>query len=428
MADPKKMSVEEILAACRKADGAPGAGTSKAIDQPPQDQPGKAAAPDVESVEPEPNVESVEAASAEEVPAVAPPAPSGKKPSEMSVAEMLAAARSQKSGSAKAKSAAETKSATKAGAIPAAKPAAAGKKPGQMSVAEMLAAARAEKSGGAAKATEKKAPAAAKKAVAEAPAAVAAKPTAAKPAAPQPSGPKDTASILATARKTTKPGPITKAEAAAKEKAGVAVAPKPAKPKIEVPPMPEKPAYARPAPAPAPAAQPDRRGFLAGFLGVLVGTPLALGFSSLAITHLLWLLGLARFMFPNILTEPPTKFKVGFPDDLAPGQVETKYIAQYGVWIVRYEYEGQPEIYALKSVCTHLGCTPNWLEAEQKFKCPCHGSGFYKDGINFEGPAPRPLERHAIRVAEDGQLEVDKSRTFFEEKGEWKDSASYVLV
>jgi cytochrome b6-f complex iron-sulfur subunit len=161
---------------------------------------------------------------------------------------------------------------------------------------------------------------------------------------------------------------------------------------------------------------------------VLVGTPLALGFSSLAITHLLWLLGLARFMFPNILTEPPTKFKVGFPDDLAPGQVETKYIAQYGVWIVRYEYEGQPEIYALKSVCTHLGCTPNWLEAEQKFKCPCHGSGFYKDGINFEGPAPRPLERHAIRVAEDGQLEVDKSRTFFEEKGEWKDSASYVLV
>ena len=52
-----------------------------------------------------------------------------------------------------------------------------------------------------------------------------------------------------------------------------------------------------------------------------------------------------------------------------------------------------------------------WLDAEQKFKCPCHGSGFYKDGINFEGPAPRPLERYAIRVAEDGQLEVDKSRS-----------------
>jgi nitrite reductase/ring-hydroxylating ferredoxin subunit len=82
---------------------------------------------------------------------------------------------------------------------------------------------------------------------------------------------------------------------------------------------------------------------------------------------------------------------VGFPSNFAPGQVETKFIQQYGVWIVNYEYNGQPEIYALRSVCTHLGCTPNWLEGEQKFKCPCHGSGFYKDGINFEGPAPRPL-------------------------------------
>jgi len=68
----------------------------------------------------------------------------------------------------------------------------------------------------------------------------------------------------------------------------------------------------------------------------------------------------------------------------------------------------------------------NWLEAEQKFKCPCHGSGFYKDGINFEGPAPRPLERYAIRVAEDGQLEVDKSRTFQQELGQWQDPDCYV--
>jgi cytochrome b6-f complex iron-sulfur subunit len=163
-------------------------------------------------------------------------------------------------------------------------------------------------------------------------------------------------------------------------------------------------------------------------IGVVFGSSLAIGFSSLFVTNLLWLLGLARFMFPNILTEPPTVFKVGYPDDYAPGQVETRFVAQFGVWIVRYEYQGQPQIYALRTVCTHLGCTPNWLEAEQKFKCPCHGSGFYKDGINFEGPAPRPLERYAIRVAEDGQLEVDKSRRFQEELGQWKDPASFVPV
>jgi cytochrome b6-f complex iron-sulfur subunit len=171
-----------------------------------------------------------------------------------------------------------------------------------------------------------------------------------------------------------------------------------------------------------------RRLFLSAAAGVLFGSSLAIGFTSLATTTLIWLLGLARFMFPNILIEPPTRFKVGFPDTLAPGQVETKYIAQFGVWVVKYEFEGQPMIYALKSVCTHLGCTPNWLEAEQKFKCPCHGSGFYKDGINFEGPAPRPLERYSVSLADDGQLLVDKSRTFQEEMGQWKDPASFVPV
>ena len=177
---------------------------------------------------------------------------------------------------------------------------------------------------------------------------------------------------------------------------------------------------------PAPAG--DRRGFFATVVGVFVGSSLAVGFTSLVVTNLLWALGLARFMFPNILTEPPTQFKVGFPDELAPGQVETKYKAQFGVWVVRYEYDGVPQIFALQSVCTHLGCTPNWLEGEQKFKCPCHGSGFYKDGVNFEGPAPRPLERFAIRLADDGQLEVDKSRKFKEEVGQWGDGASYVPV
>ena len=120
--------------------------------------------------------------------------------------------------------------------------------------------------------------------------------------------------------------------------------------------------------------------------------------------------------------------KASRPDTFAPGAVETKFVAQYGVWVVKGEYNGQPQIYALRTVCTHLGCTPNWLEAEQKFKCPCHGSGFYKDGINFEGPAPRPLERYAIHLADDGQLEIDKSKIFQEEIGGWSDPASFVPV
>jgi len=292
-----------------------------------------------------------------------------------------------------------------------------------MSMAEIMAAARA-KSGAAPAAqpaAEKSAPKPApQKPPTEKPAA---KPAASKPTPAKEAVAKDTASILAEARKGAKPGPMSKAEAAAK----AAPAAPAAKKKIEVPPMPAKPDYARPLVA-AVTEGSTRRSFLTEAAGVLFGSSLAVGFTSLAVTHLMWLLGFARFMFPNILIEPPTRFKVGFPDQLAPGQVETKFIPQFGVWVVRYEVDSQPMIFALKSVCTHLGCTPNWLEAEQKFKCPCHGSGFYKDGVNFEGPAPRPLERYAISLADDGQLLVDKSRTFQQELGQWKDGSSFVPV
>ncbi len=210
---------------------------------------------------------------------------------------------------------------------------------------------------------------------------------------------------------------MTKAEAAAKAPTGAAKAP--VKEKIIVPPMPAKPDYAKPKPAvvaPPPGDEENRRSFL------------GLGFWLLGAVSALWTLLTVKFMFPNVLREPPSKFKVGFPDSYSAGQVETKFKAQFAIWVVNTEYNGKPEIFALKSVCTHLGCTPNWLEAEQKFKCPCHGSGFYKDGINFEGPAPRPLERYAIRLADDGQIEVDKSRTFQEERGQWTDPACFIPV
>lgn len=299
-----------------------------------------------------------------------------------------------------------------------------------MSVSEMMAAARAEKAGGAAPAAKtepvakKETPAAAK----TPPKAAPKEPAAAK--AVPPKAPKEdvsTASILAAARDSAKPGPVSKAVAAAKP----AVAKPAAKaestaPKRPLPPMPVKPEYAKP--KPKAAVIEDRRTLVAVMFGALVGSSMGIGFSTLSATLSLWTLGTARFMFPNILTEPPSKFKVGFPSNFSPGQVETRFVPTYGVWVVNGEYNGLRQIYALRTVCTHLGCTPNWLEGEQKFKCPCHGSGFYKDGINFEGPAPRPLERYAIRLADDGQIEIDKSKIFQEEIGQWADAASFVVV
>ena len=137
-----------------------------------------------------------------------------------------------------------------------------------------------------------------------------------------------------------------------------------------------------------------------------------------------------RFMFPNVLNEPPQQFTIGFPDEYAEG-VDERWKDQFGVWIVRTPFDLVQEasgFYALFSTCTHLGCTPNWLSAEDKFKCPCHGSGFRPTGINFEGPAPRPLERTRIVLAEDGQILIDKSRKFQWELGQWADPESFLRV
>jgi cytochrome b6-f complex iron-sulfur subunit len=131
-----------------------------------------------------------------------------------------------------------------------------------------------------------------------------------------------------------------------------------------------------------------------------------------------------RFLFPNVLFEPPQSFKVGFPSEYTVGEVDTRWKDAYGVWIVR----NSDGFYALIAVCTHLGCSPNWLAAENKFKCPCHGSGFYKTGVNFEGPAPRPLERARIVLSDDGQILVDKSVKFQAEKGEWTKEESFLKV
>jgi len=129
-----------------------------------------------------------------------------------------------------------------------------------------------------------------------------------------------------------------------------------------------------------------------------------------------------RMMFPRVLYEPPSAFKAGFPQDYIVGEVSEKYKDDYRVWIIR-EPDG---FYALSAICTHLGCTPRWLEPENKFKCPCHGSGFRRSGMNFEGPAPRPLERLKISLADDGQILVDRNVKFRFENGDWTKPDAYL--
>jgi cytochrome b6-f complex iron-sulfur subunit len=182
---------------------------------------------------------------------------------------------------------------------------------------------------------------------------------------------------------------------------------------------PPKPAPAAAKPAAKAAAKPGRRFFLLGIFASWI----AIAWWTFTASMVLMLLGTLRFLFPNVLSEPPSKFKAGLPENVEDGKVIERYKDQ-NAWIVRYN----GIIYALSTTCTHLGCTPNWLEREAKFKCPCHGSGFYITGINFEGPAPRPLERWAISIGDDGQIVVDKSKKFQFERGEWSNPESFIKV
>lgn len=166
-------------------------------------------------------------------------------------------------------------------------------------------------------------------------------------------------------------------------------------------------------PAPVPGSLWSRRDFFG-----------RLGWGGFSVFTGLSLLAFVRSAFPRVLFTPPSSFKAGLPSEYTIGEVSERFKQEQRVWIIR-EADG---FYALFAKCTHLGCTPRWLKVEEKFKCPCHGSGFRKTGINFEGPAPRPLERFRIFLAEDGQLVVDKSVVYRYERGDWDRPGAFLKV
>ncbi len=130
-----------------------------------------------------------------------------------------------------------------------------------------------------------------------------------------------------------------------------------------------------------------------------------------------------KFFFPRTIFEPKTQFKIGRPDEYGFG-VDDRLQEKYRIWVCR----DAEKLYVILAVCTHLGCTPNWVPSANKFKCPCHGSGYDPAGVNFEGPAPRPMDRCFVELAPDGQVLVNKDKTFRHDRDEWKKEGAFLRV
>jgi cytochrome b6-f complex iron-sulfur subunit len=131
-----------------------------------------------------------------------------------------------------------------------------------------------------------------------------------------------------------------------------------------------------------------------------------------------------RFFLPRSILEPSSTFRVGFPADYALG-VDTKWQQQYRIWVDKTS----DRIFVIYARCTHLGCTPDWKASENKFKCPCHGSGYDSEAINFEGPAPRPMDRAHVELDAEGQIVVDIAKLYKwpkGEKNEFNDPGAYI--
>ncbi len=126
------------------------------------------------------------------------------------------------------------------------------------------------------------------------------------------------------------------------------------------------------------------------------------GWASIAAASVGFLVSTFRFLVPNVLYEPPSRFSLGAPTDFPP-QTAT-FLSDDRLFV----FNSPEGFYAISSVCTHLGC--NVKRTTWGFECPCHGSRFDASGRVIQGPAPAPLKWYALTLSPRGDLVVDTER------------------
>ena len=76
----------------------------------------------------------------------------------------------------------------------------------------------------------------------------------------------------------------------------------------------------------------------------------------------------------------------------------TVYVRKRNPAIDTDRYDRDTRYIAITSRCAHLGCPVRWVDAAERFICPCHGGVYNLLGVPVGGPPVRPLDRFYTRV------------------------------
>jgi menaquinol-cytochrome c reductase iron-sulfur subunit len=83
----------------------------------------------------------------------------------------------------------------------------------------------------------------------------------------------------------------------------------------------------------------------------------------------------------------------------------TVYVRKWNPHVDHAPGDSKQPYVAISTRCAHLGCPVRYIQASQKFVCPCHGGVYDSQGKVQGGPPVRPLDRFETRV-EAGRVQI----------------------
>jgi menaquinol-cytochrome c reductase iron-sulfur subunit len=124
---------------------------------------------------------------------------------------------------------------------------------------------------------------------------------------------------------------------------------------------------------------------------------------------------------PIFKRQPWSWQTIGFPSDFTDETYATKvititpgigeagnsiaYVRKRNPAIDKEHGDQYNQYVALSSRCMHLGCPVRYVQAAERFICPCHGGVYDFRGMVAGGPPVRPLDRFYTRL-HDGQVQI----------------------